>query len=416
MNGLAVSANGANGTNLFAVTLYGGVFLSTNNGESWTQASNGLTDLGITTLVVSPEKNGAGTANLFAGTGSGVFLSTNNGTNWTLVNAGLKIADVNALVISSDGNGITNLFAGTQKDPGVLLSTNHGSSWTPARIGLTASPVSALALIPDGAGGTNLFAATFETFGGVKPDESGVYRSTDNGWNWIPVKTGLQDANVKVFGFWPATGGPGTNIYAGTVGSGVFLSTNNGASWKAISAGLPQYVNVSAFAFSPVSGSAGVAHIFAGTSAGVFLSTNNGTSWTAVNSGMTNMSVCAVALSGAYLFAGNDYGVWRRPLSEMVTDVEDNHNQLPSTFALAQNYPNPFNPSTTITYELPRSSHVSLCVYNTLGQLINVLVDESKPAGVFSGQFDAATLPSGVYFYRLQAEEFTQTKKLVIVK
>jgi hypothetical protein len=100
----------------------------------------------------------------------------------------------------------------------------------------------------------------------------------------------------------------------------------------------------------------------------------------------------------------------------MVTLVERVSTDVPTHFSLDQNYPNPFNPSTTITFELPRASHVSLCAYNTLGQLISVLVDENKPAGVFSAQFDAATLPSGVYFYRLQAGDFTQTKKLVLVR
>jgi hypothetical protein len=104
--------------------------------------------------------------------------------------------------------------------------------------------------------------------------------------------------------------------------------------------------------------------------------------------------------------------------STLVGVNQENGSQsgIPQFFSLHQNYPNPFNPSTTITYELPRMSHVSLCMYNTLGQLMDVLVDETKPAGVFSAQFDAATLPSGVYFYRLQSGEFTQTKKLVLVR
>jgi hypothetical protein len=127
--------------------------------------------------------------------------------------------------------------------------------------------------------------------------------------------------------------------------------------------------------------------------------------------------VHSLAICGTDIYAGFTVaGVWKRPLSEMVTDVKNDAVELPFHFSLAQNYPNPFNPSTTITYELPRATHVSLCVYNTLGQLINVLVDESKPAGAFSAQFDAATLPSGVYFYRLQAGEFTQTRKLLLVR
>jgi hypothetical protein len=90
--------------------------------------------------------------------------------------------------------------------------------------------------------------------------------------------------------------------------------------------------------------------------------------------------------------------------------------EVPREFVLAQNYPNPFNPSTTIRYELPHASRVSLKVYNTLGLEVATLVNETKPAGVYTAQFDAANLASGVYFYRLQAGNFVVTKKLILLR
>jgi hypothetical protein len=90
--------------------------------------------------------------------------------------------------------------------------------------------------------------------------------------------------------------------------------------------------------------------------------------------------------------------------------------QLPKSFAISQNYPNPFNPGTTIYFELPRSSHVSLKVYNTLGQEVSTLVNESKPAGVYTVHFNASALASGVYLYRLQTTGFVQTKKMLLMK
>jgi hypothetical protein len=85
-------------------------------------------------------------------------------------------------------------------------------------------------------------------------------------------------------------------------------------------------------------------------------------------------------------------------------------------YALGQNYPNPFNPTTTIRYELPHASRVSLKVYNTLGQEVATLVNETKPAGVFTVTFDAGGLASGVYFYRLQAGDIVQVKRLILLK
>ncbi|MGD0337475.1 MAG: T9SS type A sorting domain-containing protein [Bacteroidota bacterium] len=89
---------------------------------------------------------------------------------------------------------------------------------------------------------------------------------------------------------------------------------------------------------------------------------------------------------------------------------------LPEEFDLMQCYPNPFNPSTTIRYELPQASSVTLKVYNVLGQVVDVLVSEKKAAGVYQVNFNATNLPSGVYFYRLKSGNYTETKKLVLLR
>jgi hypothetical protein len=90
---------------------------------------------------------------------------------------------------------------------------------------------------------------------------------------------------------------------------------------------------------------------------------------------------------------------------------------MPEEFALMQNYPNPFNPQTTITYSLPGSSNVTLKVYDIVGREIETLMhNERKTAGTYIVSFDAANLPSGVYFYRLQTEKFLETKKMILIK
>jgi hypothetical protein len=89
---------------------------------------------------------------------------------------------------------------------------------------------------------------------------------------------------------------------------------------------------------------------------------------------------------------------------------------VPRAFALAQNYPNPFNPVTTIKYELPFDVHVSLKVFDVLGRAVATLVDEAQKAGYKSTDWQAAAFASGVYYYRIEAGDFTQTKKLMIIK
>ena len=89
---------------------------------------------------------------------------------------------------------------------------------------------------------------------------------------------------------------------------------------------------------------------------------------------------------------------------------------IPISFSLDQNYPNPFNPSTVINYHLPLSSHVTLKIYDELGREVRTLVDEVKPMGSYTVKFDASSLPSGVYFCRLQAGSYSETKKLLLLK
>ena len=105
---------------------------------------------------------------------------------------------------------------------------------------------------------------------------------------------------------------------------------------------------------------------------------------------------------------GEEYG---EPVS-----VEDDLTNLPLDLSLSQNYPNPFNPTTKITYTIPQSSFVMLKVYDVLGNEIATLINEEKPAGIYEVEFDGSDLTSGIYFYKLRASNFIETKKMVMLK
>ena len=90
--------------------------------------------------------------------------------------------------------------------------------------------------------------------------------------------------------------------------------------------------------------------------------------------------------------------------------------EIPSRIALGQNYPNPFNPTTTIHYDLPKSSHITLTIYNLMGQEVATLVSADQPAGRYAMTWDATGFASGVYVYRLQAEDYSDTRKLLLLK
>jgi hypothetical protein len=98
------------------------------------------------------------------------------------------------------------------------------------------------------------------------------------------------------------------------------------------------------------------------------------------------------------------------------TSAEGRGVDLPHAYQLHQNYPNPFNPTTSVQFDLPRASNVTIEVFNVWGQRIEVLADGSFQSGTHSVSFDASGLPSGTYFYRMQAGSFIQTQKMTLVK
>jgi ribonuclease HI len=271
-----------------------GVYRLTNDGASWTAVDNGLTDLQIYALAAHGDTIFAGTEDM-NGVGQ-IYRSTNNGASWTVVNNGLIDRRIHALAARGD-----TIFAGAVDKNGVgqvYRSTNNGSSWTEVNSGLPNMIVFyAFAL-----SGRAIFAGTLE---------DGVYRSVNSGVSWTAVNSGLTDHEIVSFAVNNDT------IFAGAA-SGVYRSTNNGALWTAVNNGLTDKL-VTALA---VSGN----NIFAGSKSCVYLSTNNGASWTAVNTGLPNadsnavMTITALAVCGGSLYVGvGGNGVWRRPLSEMLT-------------------------------------------------------------------------------------------------
>ncbi len=99
-----------------------------------------------------------------------------------------------------------------------------------------------------------------------------------------------------------------------------------------------------------------------------------------------------------------------------VLGIGNSNKNIPTQFGLSQNYPNPFNPLTTISFQLPRSVFINLSIYNLAGQLVKTLVNEHKNAGYHSVVWDASSVSSGIYLYRIEAGEFSKVRKCLVVK
>ncbi|TRZ66353.1 T9SS C-terminal target domain-containing protein [bacterium] len=307
--------------------------------------------------------------------------------NW--IQTTLNNKTVNSLTIYG-----TTIFAGTVAS-GVYLSNDNGTSWT--QTALNNRTVNALAV-----SGTYIFAGTINY-----PTGAGeVYISTNNGTSW--TVTALYNKYVYSLAV------SGSNIFAGTYNSplgsgGVYLSTNNGTNWT------QTILNNKSVYSLAASGN----NIFAGTdSNGVFLSTNNGISWINKNQGFSVIpSVSALLIIGnTYIFAGTQgQSVWLRLYTESI-GIKQISEVVPSSYSLQQNYPNPFNPTTKIQYAIPHNGIVKLVVFDALGRVVETLVNENQTAGVYETEFNASRYSSGVYFYKLTTGNFSETKKMTLIK
>jgi hypothetical protein len=273
------------------------------------------------------------------------------------------------------------------------LSTNRGLSWTTKPTGAGTSPI----LVHNGA---------MYTTGYVE-----VRKSTNKGTSWSSISGGLPSElyGVQVIGI-------NDTLYVASNSAGVYRSTNDGGSWTPMNNGLTG----TALYVTAIAGDGSL--LLAGTNFdGVFLSTDRGESWLAVNQGLSSTWITWLAIRPPYAYAGTDPfggsgGVWRRLLTDFITSVEAETGLIPLRLALRQNYPNPFNPITNITFALPAASHVTLGVYDMLGREISLLINERKEAGVHEVKFDGSNLAGGVYLYRLQAGDFIQSRKLILLK
>jgi len=357
------------------------IFRSIDEGNIWEASSVGLTsNLVIFSLAI----NASG--HIFAGSIDGIFRSVNNGRSWQASYP--KAYTTSVHVMGENGQ----ILAGTAG--GILQSTDNGDHWKYVHLN---DDIQVISFASNSRG--HIFAGTHQYNAGIAQ----IFRSTDAGVHWTPRKISSTDF-LEIYSLAINANG---HIFAGA-DKNIFRSMDNGATWTSIA-------NTPAEVHSIVINSKG--HLFAGT-LGVLRSIDNGNSWTSVDEGLLGIgfrvSTLVINANGC-IFAGSDGGIFRS--IQTTTSIEAiASNDRPISFTLEQNYPNPFNPATKIKFSLSRTNYVTLKIYNTLGEEVETLLSESRAAGKHQIIWQPQDLPSGVYLYRLQANGWTETRKLLFVK
>jgi len=303
---------------------------------------------------------------VYVGVGPGeVRRSIDGGQTWETI---FFTWSLTSLVIAGSNNNV--LYAGGTT--GVFKSVDRGKSWTELSLGFQIRSGTAIAVHPRNP--DIVYVAIF----GYGTESGVVYKSTDGGLSWTEKSDGLRDYRPRILSIAINPKNP-NHLFIGTYGADsaenkiFFRSTDGGDHWIDFASGLP------------TSGGATVNCIAIDT--------------------LNDRVYIGLASRQAGLY-----------VLDAITNEESTHNEIPNTFSLSQNYPNPFNSRTEIKFEVSSGAYVSLKVYDFLGRHVATLVNAKKGPGVYRVFWDASPLPSGVYFYRMEAGNFADTKKLIVLK
>lgn len=354
-----------------------GVMLHTSNGGlNWAQQFTGTSnDLYAVCFL---EGNGCVMA---VGEGGIILRTTNSGLNWVSITSPTTrtlrdISDFNLYIVGDSGT--------------MLKGTNNGLNWVQFSSPTTEN--------------LNVVATTFSYY--AVGDNGTILKGFGTTWTVSPSGVTSDIFGVPLFGSADITVGDG----------GVILkSTNFGTSWQNLISGTVSNLRSVEYSVNNTS------RIYACGSGGKILkSTTSGTAFG------FQITPTTEDLNSIFFYLGDNtgYACGNNGTILKTTDgggtiftaLNNTGNLLPDNFSLSQNYPNPFNPETLIKFDIPRSTFVKLIIYDITGKEMENLIAQPLAAGSYEIQFNGSAYPSGVYFYSLITKDYSETKKMVLLK
>ncbi len=341
----------------YAVGLGGLVLKTTNTGANWTSSTPTTNDLNAVCFMDA-------NTGYVVGQWNTALKTTNGGANWTTLNTGLVddhlssvVCILNKVIIGVSFSNTTNL----------IISNDGGNTWLSSKtraigdirtLGMTAS-------------GNTICVVGYEMLtGGIRKPI--FFKSIDNGISWFePTLSGRADLRAVV-----------------------------------ITPNYPNIITVAGRYFNdPTNLNKGY----------IARSTDGGNTWItqpAYGTGTVTLSSAASTEDNCFI-VGDNGSILKGTNPIGITPIS---TEVPKHFSLSQNYPNPFNPVTNINFAVKEAGTVKMYIFNSIGQEVTVLVNQHFAAGVYNVDFNASSLTSGIYFYRMEAKNFTETKKMVLVK
>jgi photosystem II stability/assembly factor-like uncharacterized protein len=378
---------------------------------------------------------------------SNILKTTNGGKNWFPQAIGIEDHELCTVSFVDSTNAwiATNTGAYDHKSF-ILHSTNEGVEWNPQLI-CTYEWFNSVYFLDKNHG--------WAVGGGIDTnaflDKGIIYATTNGGMNWKVQDSGTRSTLFDVYFV--------DENHGWAVGNGkeysIIKTTNGGANWQPVDSSY----NYSGCCFIGQTG------WFIGYPNSITKTTDGGATFTQqnqYNSIASNLNCIfftdssngtIVGQNGLLLVTNNGGEIWYPQTIEKLygylyenlvsIDFSDKHNgwiagingtilhttngiindieskksiSQPDNFLLMQNYPNPFNPSTTIEYEIPKQSHVTIKIFDLLGREVATLVNDRESAGKYKIKFDGSGLSTGIYLYRMEAGNFSQTRKLILIK
>lgn len=338
----------------YAVGNSGLVLKTTNAGANWTSSTPASNLLRAVCFVDA-------NTGYVVGDFATVYKTTNGGINWTFLNTNLVDAMLTAVVCTPG-----KIFIGVADTTNLIVSTDGGNTWSNSKTRINGYPqtVGMVAL------GNTIYISAYEQLNTLK--SALIYKSTDNGITWtenilqgsaVLTSVAITPNYSNIITVVGAYSNDPVNQYKGYISR----STDGGNTW----------INQPAWGTSP-------------------------SGFNCVFSTETNSFI--VGSNGVILKGDN-------PIAITPISIE-----VPKSFALSQNYPNPFNPTTNINFAVKEAGVVKMYIFNSIGQEVTVLVNQHFAPGIYNVDFNAGSLTSGIYFYRMEAKNFSETKKMVLVK